>query len=534
MTAPGSPPAPPIDYALDFPNVNGMPLWLIPALTDEARTLLVELHTVGRAARHLADYARHTLDVTPATHHRLICDAIDSLLDDEYDELIINTPPGSAKSTYTSHALGAYFLGRSPTLNIILATHTAELAERWSGKVRNTIASPEHQRVFPASQLSRDSTARSRWATSAGGEFLAAGVGASILGFRADLALIDDPIGGFEQAQSITQLTKVHNWYETDLVTRLKPQAKVVLICQRLAPNDLAGYLIARNQLNPTRRQRVLTLRMVVEPDDLPDGTGRAPGERLWPEWYTNEMVEDARRDEFKWKTLYQQRPPSSTGDWVSSDEIQIIEPHQAPPPDAPTYIAADLALSINSGDYTVHLVARTDRDLNLHVVHATRERTSPDESADRALALCETFNPNEYLIDDDNASKVYTQLLARTARDTRRYIPFKSLPLRGQDKETRAASIRGWFKRRKVFLVRAPWNEWLVREILSFPNALGQGVDDGIDCLSLFGRRLASLARPAASPTAPAALRPLAQTATLNELWSDRERSQSSTRRRV
>lgn len=533
MTAPAQP-APPIDYALDFPNVNGMPLWLIPALTDEACTLLVELHTVGRAARHLADYAQHTLDVTPATHHRLICDAIDDLLQDEYDELIINTPPGSAKSTYTSHALGAYFLGRSPTLNIILATHTAELAERWSGKVRNTIASPEHQRVFPDSMLSRDSTARSRWATSAGGEFLAAGVGASILGFRADLALIDDPIGGFEQAQSITQLTKVHNWYETDLVTRLKPGAKTVLICQRLAPNDLAGYLIARNQLNPTRRQRVLTLRMVVEDGDLPDGTGRAPGERLWPEWYTSEMVEDARRDEFKWKTLYQQRPPSSTGDWVSSDEIQIIEPHQAPPEDSPTYIAADLALSINSGDYTVHLVGRTDRDLNLHIVHATRERTSPDESADRALALCETFNPNEYLIDDDNASKVYTQLLARTARDTRRYIPFKSLPLRGQDKETRAASIRGWFKRRKVYLVRAPWNEWLVREILSFPNALGQGVDDGIDCLSLFGRRLASLSRPAASPTAPAALRPLAQTATLNELWSDRERLQSSTRRRV
>ena len=502
------------------------------SLPPQLEKIFAELARREQASTVLSHYAEFALDVHPAAHHKLICQAIDELLNDEYDELIINSPPGSAKSTYTSHALPAAFMGRWPNKNVILATHTSDLSERWSRKVRNTVASATHEHVFPASRLSEDSTAVSRWATSAGGEVLAAGVGGSILGFRADLGILDDPISGFEQAQSLTQLQKVHSWYETDFVTRLKPGAKVVLICQRLSPNDLAGYLIARNALNPTKRQRVLILPMIAEEHDP---LGRAPGERLWPEWYTEEMVADAQRDEFKWKTLYQQRPPSSSGDWVSADEIQIIDAHQAPPPDSPTYIAADLALSINSGDYTVHLVGRTDRDLNLTIVHATRERISPDESADRALDLCEIYSPNEYLIDDDNASKVFAQLLARTARDTRRYIPFKSLPLRGQNKETRAAPIRGWFKRRKVFLVRALWNEWLVREILSFPNAMGSGVDDGIDCLSLFGRRLASLARPAQDPTSKVVpLRPLAQTATLNELFEDRERSSSSTRRRV
>ena len=495
--------------------------------------LAEELLFRRRAATALADYATYCIEVTPAHHHHIICDSIDALLADEFDELIINSPPGSAKSTYTSHALAAFFLGKYPEKNVICATHTSDLSERWSRKVRNTLASPEHNLLFPNSLLSKDSTAVSRWATSAGGEFLAAGVGGSILGFRADLGILDDPISGFEEAQSITRLQKVHSWYETDFVTRLKPNAKVVLICQRLSPNDLAGYLIQRNQLNPTRRQRVLIIKM--EADDSHDPLGRAPGERLWPEWFTPEMVADAKRDEFKWKTLYQQSPPSSDGDWVASDEIQIVEEHEAPPPDAPTYIAADLALSVNSGDYTVHLVARTDRDLNIYIVHAVRERVDSDKTADRALDLCEIFSPNEYLIDDDNASKVFAQLLARTARDTRRYIPFKALPLRGQDKETRAAPIRGWFKRRKVYLVRAPWNEWLVREILSFPNALGSGVDDGIDCLSLFGRRLASLARPAQDPTSKIVpLRPLAQTATLNEMFEDHERSSSSIRRRV
>jgi hypothetical protein len=122
--------------------------------------------------------------------------------------------------------------------------------------------------------------------------------------------------------------------------------------------------------------------------------------------------------------------------------------------------------------------------------------------------------------------------LLERTSRDTNRYIPFKTMPLRGQDKETRAAAIRGWIKRGKVFFVRAPWNQWLIRQMLTFPNAVGQGVDDGIDCLSLFGRRLTAMAKPVLVASEGRQLHPLAQTATLNEMFEDRERTLPHRRR--
>jgi hypothetical protein len=127
------------------------------------------------------------------------------------------------------------------------------------------------------------------------------------------LAVIDDPISGFEQASSLTQLAKVHSWYETDFITRLKPNAKVVLICQRLARNDLAGYLIDRNAANPTRRQRILKLEMECT-DPTNDPLQRPLGGRLWPEWYTTSMVADAKRDDYKWRTLYQQEPPADEG----------------------------------------------------------------------------------------------------------------------------------------------------------------------------------------------------------------------------
>ena len=507
-----------------------------------ASEILYEQLARQEAEESLAGYARYVLGVSPARHHELICQEIDDLLADEYDELIINSPPGSAKSTYTSHALGSYFLGRNPEGNVIIATHTADLSERWSAKIQNTLCTAEHELVFPDSKLSKASTAKSRWATTKGGELLAAGVGGSILGFRADLGIIDDPISGFEQAQSTTQLQKVQGWYETDFITRLKPNAKVVLICQRLSANDLAGYLIARNQENPTKRQRILILKMECEVGDcIPsesdqrliskDGTERQPGDRLWPEWFTPQMVADAKRDDFKWRTLYQQSPPSETGSWVPNENLHIV-PDLPPGHELwPRYMATDIALSVNTGDYTARMVAAVSPNMDLYIIFAHRTRDSIDEIADDAIALCEHHAPNEYLIDDDNASKVFVQLLARLCREKRRYVPFKALPIRGQDKETRAAPIRGWFRRNKVYFLRGAWNEWVIREILSFPNAMGQGVDDGIDCLSLFGRRLASLAA-GRSQDKQEDLTPKPSEYTLDNLFADRERALGHARR--
>lgn len=473
------------------------------------------LETREKASTSLSHYARLVVEVLPAEHHELICSHIDQLLDDEFDELIINSPPGSAKSTYTSHALPAYFMGKFPTKNIILATHTADLSERWSRKVRSSVEDPRHALVFPHSKLSQDSKAVSRWATSKGGEVLAAGVGGSILGFRADLGILDDPISGFEQAQSASQLTKIHNWYETDFVTRLKPGAKTVLICQRLSPNDLAGYLIHRNIQNPTKRQKLLVLRMAAEEDDP---LGRPLGARLWPEWYTPEMMADAQRDDFKWKTLYQQRPPSEEGSWVSTEDIQF---RAAPVNPEVTYGMSDLALSVNSGDYTVHFIVAVDSNGDWDILEASRKRVDIEVSCQEIVRLCQAYSPREWLVDNDNIVKSVAPLVATKARESGTFVPWKMLPMRGQDKETRNAPLRGMFKRRKVYMpADAPFAGWFTNELLTFPNALGDGVDDGVDSLGLLGRRMLAVSGPQLAVVPKA--RPTQQEMTLDQLFED------------
>jgi predicted phage terminase large subunit-like protein len=215
---------------------------------------------------------------------------------------------------------------------------------------------------------------------------------------------------------------------------------------------------------------------------------------------------------------MYQQKPPADEGSWASVDDIQF-RPSPILTPDVPTYGATDLALSVNKGDYTVHIIVAVDEEGDWDIVHCQRKRCDPDESATDLVNLCSTYHPHEWLIDDDNSSKVFVQLVATKARQMRTSVPWKALPMRGQDKETRASSLRGQFKRRKVYMpADAPFTRWLTKELLQFPNALGEGVDDGVDTLSLLGRRLAAITSKYIPVPPPR--RPTMDEMTLEGLW--------------
>lgn len=186
-----------------------------------------------------------------------------------------------------------------PDKSIIAASHTVELAERWGRKVRNIV---EQDREILGFGIMHGNSAAGRWETVQGGEYYAAGVGGSITGRRADLAIIDDPIRSREDADSETIRDKQWEWYKFDLGTRLKPDAAVILIQTRWHEDDLAGRLLATEG----ERWRVVSLPMEAEHDDA---LGRAPGEPLWPEWFNDQMRTDAKRDARLWSALYQQRP---------------------------------------------------------------------------------------------------------------------------------------------------------------------------------------------------------------------------------
>ena len=480
--------------------------------------VIAELQHRERAMGSLTEFARRFVEVEPAKHHRLICEGVDGLLADDYDVLVVMSPPASAKSTYISVAAPAYIIGRNPKTRIISVSRAAELAAEFGGRVK-AIVDGEDFIAATGVTVAADTRAKDNWKTTAGGGYFAVGASGGVLGKRADVVICDDIHASFEDAQSETQLQKIRNWFESDLLSRLTPTGKLIVIGQRLNANDIIGFVMQRAAENPDIRMKVLKFTAVCEdPED--DPLGRATGERMWPEFYTDQYLADKRRDDFVWRTLWMQEPPSEDGSWVGSEHIRIVD---ITPSNMTFYLLSDLALSVNKGDYSVHITAGVHSDGSIYVEDAWRDRCAIEKTVEKHLDLVETFHPAESLIDDDNAAKVYVQLLATKARERGVAVPWKQMPMRGQDKETRAAPLRGMFRSGRVAFKRAPWNRWLINEIMMFPNAMGAGVDDGVDALSLIGRRLASLARPSAAAPPPRPPKTW-QDMTLDEMWEDHQ----------
>jgi hypothetical protein len=75
----------------------------------------------------LTEWARHK-GFEPAPHHQLFIREIEAFLKSEDEVLLLFAPPGSAKSTYVSVLLPAWYLSANPTHSILVATHNVEFA----------------------------------------------------------------------------------------------------------------------------------------------------------------------------------------------------------------------------------------------------------------------------------------------------------------------------------------------------------------------------------------------------------------------
>lgn len=272
------------------------------------------------AFEHLTMAARYI----PAAHHQVIINALERVERGEIKRLMILAPPGSAKSTYASVLFPAWFMGRHPKKDIICASQTQELADRFGRRARNLVASETHRMVF-GTGLAKDQRAAGQWVTESGGEYFATGV-QPFAGRRADGAITDDLIRGRKDADSATVRNSTWEWVLGDLRPRLKPSAWWVYITTRWHEDDPAGRILPEKwnghsgwvTARDGERWYVLSLVAVVETQEEADHDplGREVGEIIWPEWFTPEMLAQEKRSQGSrnWNALYQQKPKPDEG----------------------------------------------------------------------------------------------------------------------------------------------------------------------------------------------------------------------------
>ena len=323
---------------------------------------------------------------------------------------------------------------------------------------------------------------------------------ARITGRRADLVVIDDPIRSFEDASSELIRNKQWDWFATDLRTRLKPGARIVLIQTRWHEDDLAGRILA-DMATGGEQWHVISLPAEAEADDP---LGREPGAWLWDEGpYGYGAVlrrEKAVQPPRNWSALYQQRPAPEEGDYFKAE---WLKPYDIAPP---RETAADLRRQ------------RLRGDAGRRRLHRARRRRHRSRSSECSCSICGASRPRPTSgwtpcstswrsgsrsagptrADRSNHRSARSSTAAMIERQV--FVAGRAFPTRF-DKAIRAQSIRGRMAVAGLYVpTRAPWLADLRAELLGFPAAKH---DDQVDALGLIGQLLDVMRAGAKPPPA-------------------------------
>jgi predicted phage terminase large subunit-like protein len=405
--------------------------------------------------------------------------------------LIVVMPPGHSKSVNVSEIFPAYFMGRESGRRVISASHSAQLARRFSRRVRERVSS--RSSPFGAMRVSRQSSAVALWEIEGTeGSYVAVGVGGSPAGLRADCMIIDDPIPNQKMADSPAFRETLWEWYRNTMRDRLAPGGRIIITNTRWHVEDLTGRLLEAMADGSGEQWRVLRLPALSEglerPEDAPkdwepDPMGRPYGEPLWPSFWSKarllalKLSVGARG----WAARFQGSPVTEGGN--------LLKPHWFPRYDRVPANATEIIQSWDTAykttdahDYSVCITAAIS-PTDVYIVDVLRARLEMPDLQRSYTTQGLAWRPYEILVED----RASGTSLIQWARGQKGLPPTIAMPA-VISKEARANDISPHIEAGRVHLpTSAPWLEALLLEIQQFP----QGTKDQVDALAhLVARR--------------------------------------------
>jgi predicted phage terminase large subunit-like protein len=178
----------------------------------------------------------------------------------------------------------------------------------------------------------------------------------------------------------------------------------------------------------------------------------------------------------------FRQWPYEGTGLLFKREDFQYCEPQDVPLPGRDDCRGWDLAASDTSGaDATATVRLRMTSDGRLYVMHVRAERYTPGRVDDLIQEIARADGHaviQSFPQDPGSAGKHVISYISRQLLQGYR---FRSSP-EMKDKARRAEPFASQVQHHNVYLVRAPWNEAYVSELVEFPFGLH---DDRVDATS-------------------------------------------------
>lgn len=399
--------------------------------------------------------------------------------------LIIQAPPQHGKSTAIIDFI-TWLIGKHPSYKTIYASFSATLGRKANARLQRILNSEIYKAIFASPRLPslKDKTYACNKEmvefTNGEGSFRNTTVEGSITGESLDLGIIDDPIKGRKDANSLIKRNTAWDWFTDDFFTRFSEKAGMLLILTRWHIDDPAGRLINNNPPNLT----TLKYSAIATTNEK----NRKIGEALFPQLKSLDFIKKRKQQlsVANFEALYQQNPVKMGGEMFKEEWIQYFSTFRK---------YQRIVISCDTGfkekienDPSVAGVWGVHSE-GYDLLHVYRKRAGYPKLKKDIIKLAEDWGHDLTLYE---TQKLFTIMIEDKAsgqsliQDLRQDTNFNIMPINPKgSKEIRAETITPQFDAGKVFLLKnAPWLEDYINELLTFPNSVH---DDQVDMTSQF-----------------------------------------------
>lgn len=413
--------------------------------------------------------------------HRVIADHCQMLYEGKIKNLMVFISPQHGKSEIVSRNFPAWALGRNPNLKIVGSSYSAGLSDQFSTSIQRTIESEKYQGLFPHTALNGMNHRYVRGYKRTNdyfdiidyrGFYKSVGIGGSLTGTPADIAIIDDPVKDAMEAYSQSQREKVWDWYTSVLMTRLHNESRQLFIMTRWHEDDLAGRIL---RYEP-EKWTVLKIPAIRETlDDGNDFDPRHVGEALWPEKHSlDRLLATKKRSAKVFSALYQQSPTIEGGNIIREAWFKYISPEEFKRKrerkelDCPIHFFIDTAFTEKTTNDPTGIIGACCIDNNLYITCAEKVNL---KFPDLVRHIPEYVKMNGYnrfssirIEPKANGLSVIDQLEELTDLNV------VATPTPRESKETRLNAASPFVESGRVYLVKGIWNEEFTSEVCGFP----------------------------------------------------------------
>lgn len=391
-------------------------------------------------------------------HHKLICKALQDVVDGKCKRLMINMPPRYSKTELCIKSFASWGYALNPKCKFLHLSYSDTLVNDNSDTVRSIMMEPLYKELFPESALEKERGSSKRWKTKAGGEFYAVSTQGQVTGFGAGLVdedpdaalgdtsitgiaeiddvlnmfdaksnifngaiLIDDPMKP-EDAESDVVRERINMRFENTIRNRTNSRnTPIIIIMQRVHEHDLCGYL---QELEPDE-WRVLSLSAIQKvptdenipiDEDKPETYNEMA---LWPVKHSLEELYSLRdKNPIVFDTQYMQDPKPREG-LMYSEGFHTYTYEQLPKTSQPNMPIRRLAYidTADTGADSLCAISFLDTPEFVYILDVLYTDAPMEVTEPKTAALLNNTGVQEALIESNNGGRSFARTIKMKLR---------------------------------------------------------------------------------------------------------------------